>query len=163
MTEQIVSIRQKTPITNSLSSTMAQQFCKQLCGVSSLSLKVSKRVKDHAKRTMVSVWADGEHTAKNTKIQIHIPPKQSNEFISGLLEHFHPVQGYLKALVSCLGHEPCFSKITYMVTACKYCKGLYIIVDNCAFWLSFYGQPGFNSSWWDLFIWETNARKICIL
>ena len=56
-----------------------------------------------------------------------------SQFISGLLEHFHPVQGYLKALVSCLGHEPCFSKITYMVTVCKYCKGLYIIVDNCAF------------------------------
>ena len=36
------------------------------------------------------------------------------------------------ALVSCLG-QPCFSKITYMVTACKYCKGLYSTVVYCAF------------------------------
>ena len=28
------------------------------------------------------------------------------------------------ALVSCLGQGPCFSKITYMVTACNYSEGM---------------------------------------
>jgi hypothetical protein len=39
----------------------------------------------------------------------------------------------LAALVSCLGQGPCFSKIAYMVTVCKYSTGLYSIVGYCAF------------------------------
>ena len=39
----------------------------------------------------------------------------------------------LMALVSCLGQGPCFSKITYMVTACKYSEGMYSTVVYCAF------------------------------
>ena len=38
-----------------------------------------------------------------------------------------------EALVSCLGQGPCFSKITYMVTACKYSEGMYSTVVYCAF------------------------------
>jgi hypothetical protein len=40
-----------------------------------------------------------------------------------------------QALVSCLGQGPCFSKITYMVTVCKYYKGLIddSTVGYCAF------------------------------
>ena len=69
-----------------------------------------------------------------------------------------------KALVSCLGHEPCFSKITYMVTVCKYCKGLHSVVDYCAF-LTFLLWPTWAQFQLvrSFFIWETNARKICIL
>ena len=37
------------------------------------------------------------------------------------------------ALVSCLGQGPCFSKITYMVTACKYSEGMYSTVVYCTF------------------------------
>ena len=37
------------------------------------------------------------------------------------------------ALVSCLGQGPCFSKITYMVTACKYSEGMHSTVVYCAF------------------------------
>ena len=39
----------------------------------------------------------------------------------------------VRALVSCLGQGPCFSKITYMVTACKYSEGMYSTVVYCAF------------------------------
>ena len=46
---------------------MAEPFYKQFCGASSRGLKVSEGAQDHAKLTIVSDWADGEHRAKNMK------------------------------------------------------------------------------------------------
>ena len=64
----MVSIEgKKTRNTTSLTFTMAKPFRKRFCGAFSQSLKVSKQVKDHAKPTTVSDWADGEHKPKNTR------------------------------------------------------------------------------------------------
>ena len=43
------------------------------------------------------------------------------------------LSSHTPALVSCLGQGPCFSKITYMVTACNYSEGMYSTVVYCAF------------------------------
>ena len=43
------------------------------------------------------------------------------------------IVAHIAALVSCLGQGPCFSKITYMVTACNYSEGMYSTVVYCAF------------------------------
>ena len=45
------------------------------------------------------------------------------------------IQLFVPALVSCLGQGPCFSKITYMVTAFNYSEGMYSPVVYCAFFL----------------------------
>ena len=65
--EQMVSIRQKTRNTKSLTSTTAQPFRRRFCGASSRSVGLSERVRDYGKRTIVSGWADGEYKAKNMK------------------------------------------------------------------------------------------------
>ena len=91
MTGQMVSIRQKTRNTNSVTSTTAQQFCKRFCGASSRSVKVSDRVHDHAKRIMVSDWAVGEHMGENAKIQVHLALQRLNRFVNGFVERLHGV------------------------------------------------------------------------
>ena len=48
------SIRRKTRNTSGLTSTTAQPFCKQFCGVSSRSVKVSDRAQYQAKWAIVS-------------------------------------------------------------------------------------------------------------
>ena len=58
-------------------------------------MKVSEWVQDHAKQTILSDWANGEHKAKNTKIKVHLPPQRLNRFVNGFVERVRGVCRYL--------------------------------------------------------------------
>ena len=60
-------------------------------------------------------------------------PMSSDQIDAIVFQTFFVIQGHFMALVSCLGQGPCFSKITYMVTACRYSEGMYSTVVYCAF------------------------------